>query len=275
MNNKNRIKSFRDLEVYQSTYKASVDIATKILHKLPEAEKYDLYSQLSRSSKAIPRLIAEGFAKKHQTHGFQKYIDDAMAECNETIVILEHIKDIYKIEVNLCKDLIDVYDKSARQLYNLALAWDSFKNRRKTKPNNDTGCETVRRLTLNHIALAVKSISDSLKIWQGLFGLELLETVDVPEQKVRVAILELGDVHIELLEPLNPESTVAKFIEKRGEGLHHLAFEIENIEKTLEDLKKSGVKFIDEKPRKGAMDSKIAFIHPSSTGGVLVELCQK
>ena len=274
MTNKNRIKSFRDLEVYQNTYKASVDIATKILHRLPEAEKYDLYSQLSRSSKAIPRLIAEGFAKKHQKHGFQKYIDDAMAECNETIVILEQIKDIYKIEEDLCKDLIDVYDKSARQLYNLALAWDSFKNRRKTKPNNDTGSETVRRLTLNHIALAVKSISDSLKIWQGLFGFELLEIVDVPEQKVKVAILELDDVHIELLEPINQESTVAKFIEKRGEGLHHLAFEVEDIEKALKELKESGVKLIDEKPRKGARNTKIAFIHPSSAGGVLVELCE-
>jgi len=274
MTNKNRIKSFRDLEVYQNTYKASVEIAAKILPKLPDVEKYDLYTQLSKSSKAIPRLIAEGFAKKHQKHGFQKYIDDAMAECNETIVILEHIKDIYKIEVALCNDLIEVYDKSARQLYNLALAWDSFKNRRKTKPNDDTGGETVRRLTLNHIALAVKNISDSLKIWQELFGFELLKIVDVPEQKVKVAILELGDVHIELLEPLNPESTVAKFIEKKGEGLHHLAFEVEDIEQVLRELKDSGVKLIDEKPRKGAMDSKIAFIHPSSTGGVLVEICE-
>ncbi len=274
MTNKNRIKSFRDLEVYQNTYNASVTIAAKILPKLPDVEKYDLYTQLSKSSKAIPRLIAEGFAKKHQKHSFQKYIDDAMADCNETIVILEHIKDIYKIEIELCNNLIEIYDKSARQLYNLALAWDSFKNRRKTKSNDDTGGETVRRLTLNHIALAVKNISDSLKIWQELFGFELLKIVDVPEQKVKVAILEMSDVHIELLEPLNPESTVAKFIEKRGEGLHHLAFEVDDIEKALKELKESGVKLIDEKPRKGAMDSKIAFIHPSSTGGVLVELCE-
>lgn len=116
--NKRPIKSFRDLVVYQNTYKASILIATKILPKLPEIEKYDLHSQLNRSSKAIPRLIAEGFAKKHQKFGFQKYIDDAMGECNETIVSLEHVKDIYKIEIGLCVELVDIYDKSARQLYN-------------------------------------------------------------------------------------------------------------------------------------------------------------
>jgi len=133
-NSKKIIKSFKDLEVYQNTYKAAIVIATQILTKLPESEKYDLRDQLSRSSKAIPRLIAEGFAKKHQKQGFQKYIDDAMAECNETIVSLEQVKDIYNIEVNLCNELIDLYDKSARQLFNLAEAWDKFKQRRKTMP---------------------------------------------------------------------------------------------------------------------------------------------
>jgi four helix bundle protein len=133
-NSKKIIKSFKDLEVYQNTYKAAIVIATQILPKLPEGEKYDLRDQLSRSSKAIPRLIAEGFAKKHQKQGFQKYIDDAMAECNETIVSLEQVKDIYNIEVNLCNELIDLYDKSARQLFNLAEAWDKFKQRRKTMP---------------------------------------------------------------------------------------------------------------------------------------------
>ncbi len=128
------------LDVYQNTYKASVVIAANILPKLPENEKYDLRSQLGRSSKAIPRLIAEGYAKKHQKFGFQKYLDDAMGECNETIVSLEHVKDIYRIEIELCNQLVETYDKSARQLFNLAEAWDSFKNRRrKTKPNNDTG----------------------------------------------------------------------------------------------------------------------------------------
>ena len=138
------IKSFRDLEVYRNTYKVSVIMMTQILPKLPASEKYDLKDQLSRSYKAVPRLIAEGYAKKHQRSGFQKYIDDAMAECNETIVGLEHIKDIYKIEVLLCEKLIDVYDKSARQLFKLAVAWDHFKTRsRITTPSDDTGSETA------------------------------------------------------------------------------------------------------------------------------------
>lgn len=128
----NAIKSFRDLEVYQNSYKGSVTVALRILPKLPDSERFDLKDQLSRSSKAIPRLIAEGYAKKHQRAGFQKYIDDAMAECNETIVSLEHVKDIYKIEVELCNELIILYDKTARQLYRLAEAWDSFKNRRRS-----------------------------------------------------------------------------------------------------------------------------------------------
>lgn len=131
MENKIPIRSFRDLHVYQDTYQASILIATKILPALPASEKYDLRDQLSRSSKAIPRLIAEGFAKKHQRAGFQKYLDDALAECNESIVSLEHVKDIYKTEVDLCMELITLYDKSARQIFRLAEAWDKFTSRRR------------------------------------------------------------------------------------------------------------------------------------------------
>jgi four helix bundle protein len=123
------IRGYRDLEVYQKSYQACLRVALKILPKLPKSEKYDLTSQLSRASKAIPRLIAEGFAKKHQNKGFQKYIDDAMAEANETMVCLDQVKDIYQLEPDLCRELIDVYDKTARQLYKLALAWDRFKIR--------------------------------------------------------------------------------------------------------------------------------------------------
>lgn len=138
------IKSFRDLEVYRNTYRASVSVMTKIVPLLPDSERYDLKDQLSCSSKAIPRLIAEGYAKKHQRAGFQKYIDDAMAECNETIVSLEHVRDIYKIQQELCAELIDLYDKSARQLFRLAEAWDSFKSRsRKTTSHDDTGRGTL------------------------------------------------------------------------------------------------------------------------------------
>ena len=131
MENKKPIRSFRDLDVYQSSYTAMLEVTKNILPKLPEHEKYDLRDQLSRSSKAIPRLLAEGFAKKHQKAGFQKYLDDAMAEINETIVSLEQVKDIYDIETELCKNLINQYDIIARQTFKLAEAWDNFTNRRR------------------------------------------------------------------------------------------------------------------------------------------------
>ena len=136
---KKKITSFRDLEVYQNTYNACIKVMIEILPKLPESEKYDLKDQLSRSSKAIPRLIAEGYAKRHQKLGFQKYLDDAMAECNETIVGLEMCRDIYKRQTAdlPLAELIDLYDKSGRQLFNLSKAWSTFKDvrrNRQTKP---------------------------------------------------------------------------------------------------------------------------------------------
>ena len=137
-----RIKGFTDLEVYQNTYSASVTILTKILPKLPKQEQFDLVDQLRRSAKAVPRLIAEGFAKRHQKRGFQKYLDDATAESNETIVSLSHARDIYKIESKLITQLIDTYDKASRQLYNLSCAWESF-GPRKTKPNRAKKDENV------------------------------------------------------------------------------------------------------------------------------------
>ena len=126
---KKLITSFRNLEVYQNTYKAMLLVMKEIVPQLPDSEKYDLRDQLSRSSKAIPRLIAEGYGKRHQRQGFQKYLDDAIGECNETIVSLEQVKDIYKIKMQLCDKLIDLYDKSGRQLYNLSTAWNKFKRR--------------------------------------------------------------------------------------------------------------------------------------------------
>jgi len=131
----NNIKSFKDLIVYQDSYSCCIVVMTKILPNLPNSEKFDLVDQLSRSCKAIPRLIAEGYAKKHQKAGFQKYLDDAMAESNETIVGLEQIKDIYNVEINLCNEVIDKYDKISRSLFKLACAWDNFNLRnRKTIP---------------------------------------------------------------------------------------------------------------------------------------------
>jgi|SRR3989338_7740988 len=136
-NKKIQIRSFRDLNVYQNAYTAMLVVHKRILPKLPLHEKYDLVDQLSRSTKAVPRLIAEGYTKKHQKAGFQKYIDDAHAESNETIVGLEQCKDLYDIDPKLCFELVDTYDKVSRQLFKLAEAWDSFKNRRRTTPPED------------------------------------------------------------------------------------------------------------------------------------------
>jgi four helix bundle protein len=126
---KNRITSFRDLEVFLNSYRACIEVMTKIIPAIPDIERNDLKNQLRRSVKAIPRLIAEGNAKRHQKHGFQKYLDDAMGECNETMVGLEQWKDLYGefVERQLCDQLIDLYDKSGRQLYNLSIAWTRFK----------------------------------------------------------------------------------------------------------------------------------------------------
>jgi four helix bundle protein len=122
------IISFRDLEVYQKTYKACIDVMLKIIPNLPDSEKFDLRKQLSSSSKAIPRLIAEGYAKRHQKHGFQKYLDDAMAECNETVVGMEMCKDIFGkyVDIKLCEELVSIYDVCGRQLYKLRVAWGKF-----------------------------------------------------------------------------------------------------------------------------------------------------
>jgi len=131
MEEKKRITSFRDLEVYQNSYKAMLIVMKEIVPKLPDSEKYDLTDQLRRSCKAIPRLIAEGYAKRHQKAGFQKYIDDAMGECNEMVVSLSECRDIYPdhVSIKLCDELIDLYDKSGRQLYKLGKSWTNFKKR--------------------------------------------------------------------------------------------------------------------------------------------------
>jgi four helix bundle protein len=131
MNNRKPIRSFRDLEVYQNSYGASIEVITKVVPKLPKEEQNDLASQSRRSSKAIPRLIAEGYSKKHQKKGFQKYLDDALAESNEVIVSLSHVRDLYSgfVDPRLSERLIDVYDKTSRQIYNLAKSWRNFKER--------------------------------------------------------------------------------------------------------------------------------------------------
>jgi four helix bundle protein len=131
MEDKKPIRSFHDLEVYQNSYQAMREVFNQILPKLPPEEKYDLVDQLRRSTKAIPRLIAEGHSKRHQKRGFQKYLDDTMTESNETVVSLTQAKDLYPsfVDIKLCEKLIDIYDKISRQCYNLAVAWNGFSDR--------------------------------------------------------------------------------------------------------------------------------------------------
>jgi four helix bundle protein len=125
--NKNPIKSFRDLEIFQISYDLMLKIYKEIIPKLPDYEKYDLKSQLRRSCKAIPRLIAEGYSKRHQKLGFQKYLYDALAECNETIVSLDQCRDLYNINQVLANDIISLYDRTSRQIYKLAIVWRNLK----------------------------------------------------------------------------------------------------------------------------------------------------
>ncbi len=134
MEEKKKIVSFRDLIVYQDSYGAMLKVMKEISPKLPDSEKFDLKDQLSRSCKAIPRLIAEGYAKRHQRMGFQKYLDDAMAECNEIIVSLSQCRDIYPecMKPEICDELIKSYDKSGRQLYKLRESWSNFKRNTNT-----------------------------------------------------------------------------------------------------------------------------------------------
>ena len=130
-------------------------------------------------------------------------------------------------------------------------------------------------MKINHLGIATKGIDEALKFWQDALGLENVHTEEVAEQKVRVAMLPIGEMKIELLEPTSDDSPIAKFLEKRGGGIHHIAVEVENIEESLAKLKSEGARLIDEQPRIGAEGCLIAFVHPSSTGGVLLELIQK
>lgn len=127
---------------------------------------------------------------------------------------------------------------------------------------------------INHIGIAVKNLENSIPLYRDQLGMEFEGTEDVAEQMVRVAFLKIGESRIELLEPTSPDSPVAKFLEKNGEGIHHMAYEVADINATLAELKKKEVRLIDEKPRLGAHGSQIAFLHPKATGGVLTEICQ-
>ncbi len=127
---------------------------------------------------------------------------------------------------------------------------------------------------LNHVGVAVRSIEQQKDYYENQLGAEFECIEDVPSQKVRVAFFRINDVRLELLEPTDPSSPVAKFLEKRGEGLHHLAFTVDDIKARIAELRQSGLEMIDEAPRPGAHQMQIAFIHPKSTFGVLTELCE-
>jgi methylmalonyl-CoA/ethylmalonyl-CoA epimerase len=127
---------------------------------------------------------------------------------------------------------------------------------------------------INHIGIAVKSLEESIPFYRDLLAMPFAGIEVVAEQKVRVAMLQVGESKIELLEPTSEDSPVAKFIEKNGPGIHHLAYEVEDLEAAIARLMAEGARMIDEKPRAGAHGSRIAFVHPKSSNGVLTELCQ-
>ena len=127
---------------------------------------------------------------------------------------------------------------------------------------------------INHIGIAVNSIEEALPYYRDALGMTVTGTEEVASQKVKVAFLVIGESKIELLEPTSPESPVAKFLEKSGPGVHHVAYSVPDIEGAIAKLIASGTRMIDTVPREGAHGAKIAFIHPKSSGGVLTEICQ-
>ncbi|HEX8367952.1 MAG TPA: methylmalonyl-CoA epimerase [Pyrinomonadaceae bacterium] len=130
-------------------------------------------------------------------------------------------------------------------------------------------------MKINHLGIATRGIEEALKFWENALGLENVHSEVVEDQKVRVAMLPIGESRIELLEPTSEDSPISKFLEKRGGGIHHIAVEVEDIEAALLKLKSEGARLIDEQPRIGAEGCLVAFVHPSSASGVLLELVQK
>ena len=129
-------------------------------------------------------------------------------------------------------------------------------------------------MKVDHIGIATKSIEEGLAVWRDALGLKVDSTEEVAEQGVKVCMLAVGDTHVELLEPLGPETSVGKFLAKRGPGIHHIAIEVTDIGASLAELKNKGARLIDETPRVGAGGCLVAFVHPSFFNGVLLELVQ-
>jgi len=130
-------------------------------------------------------------------------------------------------------------------------------------------------MKIDHIGIATSTIAEATSFWRDILGLPAEEIEEVPEQKVRVCMLPVGELRIELLEATSPDSPISRFLEKRGPGIHHIAIEVKDIRATMAQLKATGTDLIDQEPRTGARGCLVAFIRPSSTNGVLLELVQK
>jgi len=133
----------------------------------------------------------------------------------------------------------------------------------------------MKILKIDHLGIAVNSIDQGKNFWTLALGLDFEGTETVSEQKVTTAFLPVGESEVELLESTSPDGPIAKYREKKGEGIQHVAFRVDNLEAALAELKEKGIRLIDEKPRNGAGGARIAFLHPKSTNGVLVELCER
>src|SRR5438270_13899224 len=127
---------------------------------------------------------------------------------------------------------------------------------------------------IDHVGVAVEDIDTALTVYTESLGMPLVHRETVTEQGVEAALLDVGDGHVELLQPLGPETAVGKFLARRGPGLHHVAYRVDDVERTLSELKRGGMRLIDEHPRTGIRRSRVAFVHPASTGGVLTEIVQ-
>lgn len=127
---------------------------------------------------------------------------------------------------------------------------------------------------IEHIGIAVKNLDEAIKFYEEIFGLKCYAVEEVTDQKVKTAFFQVGQTKVELMESTDPEGPIGKFIEKRGEGIHHIAFATKGLQSSLDELRGKGIRLIDEKARKGAEGLNIAFIHPKDTQGVLIELCE-
>jgi methylmalonyl-CoA/ethylmalonyl-CoA epimerase len=132
----------------------------------------------------------------------------------------------------------------------------------------------MKLLRINHLGIAAPSLSEAMSGLERIFGITAEHVEEVPDQKVRTAFYSMGESTLEYLESTDPEGPVGKFLQKRGPGIHHLAFEVDDVDAAVKELLAKGVRMIDQVPRMGAHGNRIAFLHPSETGGVLVEICQ-